>query len=199
MPEYDLNDKGHNKNHINFVLKRAFEISKNYNINYNILYTCVSFHDIACHIDRENHEKLSSERVYSDNFLNDYFSKEDMLIIKEAVEDHRASSNNIPRNIYGKILSSADRKVSIKEYFISSLFFGQPDINKVNMIDAINQSYEHAIKKFGKEGYATNKFYVDDKRYKKFLNDLQTLIENKTEFYELAKIVFNNVKEGYYD
>ena len=35
LPEYDLNDKGHNKNHIDFVLKRAFEISKNYDINYN--------------------------------------------------------------------------------------------------------------------------------------------------------------------
>ncbi len=199
MGEYDLNDKGHNKNHINFVLKRAFEISENYDINYNILYTCVSFHDIACHIDRENHEVLSAKRVYEDKFLNNYFNKDEMIIIKEAVEDHRASSLNIPRNIYGKILSSADRKVSIKEYFISSLFFGEPDINKVDMNKAINNSYDHAIKKFGKEGYATNKFYVDDIRYKEFLNDLQYLIDNKEEFYKLAEIVFNEVKGGYYE
>ena len=194
LPEYNLNDKGHNKDHIDFVLKRAFEISKNYDINYNILYACVSFHDIACHINRDKHEILSADVAYKDEFLNKFFNKEELLIIKEAIEDHRASSTNIPRNIYGKILSSADRKVDIKTYLISSLFFQVTDINNLDMNKAIEQSYDHAIKKFGKNGYATNKFYVDDKRYKKFLLDLQYLIDNKDEFNKLAEIVFNEVK-----
>ena len=33
VSEYQLNDEGHNKNHINYVLNRAFEILENYNIN----------------------------------------------------------------------------------------------------------------------------------------------------------------------
>ena len=195
MPKYSLNDKGHNKDHINFVLKRAFEISNNYDINYDILYTSISYHDIACHLNREKHEILSAEIAYNDEFLKQFFSKEELEIIKEAIEDPRASSNNIPRNIYGKILSSADRKVSVKTYLISSLFFGEPDISKVDMEKAIEQSYNHAIKKFGKNGYATNKFYVEDTRYKKFLKDLQYLIDNKEQFDRLAKIVFKEVKE----
>ena len=198
MPIYDLNDKGHNKNHIEFVLKRAFEISKDYDINYNILYVCVCFHDIACHINRELHEILSAETAFNDKYLNNFFTDYEIIIIKEAIEDHRASSNNIPRNIYGKILSSADRKVDIKTYFVSSLFFKVTDISKVNMEEAIEKSYNHAIDKFGKNGYATKKFYVDDKRYQKFLNDLQYLIDNKKEFYEVAKIVFYEVKENEY-
>ena len=64
------------------------------------------------------------------------------------------------------------------------------------MNEAIEQSYNHAIKKFGKNGYATNKFYVDDKRYKEFLTNLQYLIDNKDEFYKLAEIVFNEVKSN---
>ena len=196
LPEYDLNDKGHNKNHIEFVLKRAFELSKNYDINYNVLYVCVSFHDIACHINREEHEVLSANIAYKDEFLNRFFTKEELTIIKEAIQDHRASSNKIPRNIYGKILSSADRKVDVKTYLISSLFFQVKDINKLDMNKAIEQSYNHAIKKFGKNGYATNKFYVDDKRYKEFLTNLQYLIDNKDEFYKLAEIVFNEVKDN---
>jgi len=194
FPKYDLNDKGHNKNHIEFVLKRALELSKNYDINYNILYTCVSFHDIACHINREEHEILSADIAYKDEFLNNFFNSEELIIIKEAIEDHRASSSKIPRNIYGKILSSADRKVDIKTYLISSLFFQVTDINKLDFNEAFEQSYNHAIKKFGKNGYATNKFYVDDTRYKKFLLDLQYLIDNKDEFYKLSEIVFNEVK-----
>ena len=34
----EIIDEGHNKNHIEFVFKRALELSKNYDINYNILY-----------------------------------------------------------------------------------------------------------------------------------------------------------------
>ena len=190
IPKYDLNDKGHNKDHINFIIKRAFEISKNYDIDYNILYVCVCFHDIACHINRELHEKLSALVAFNDDFLNNLFKKNEMAIIKEAIEDHRASSNNIPRNIYGKILSSADRKVGIKEYLISSLFFKVKDTKNLDMKEAIDKSYIHAIKKFGKNGYAVNKSYVDDIKYKKFLNDIQNLIDNKDDFYKLAEIVF---------
>lgn len=196
LPEYDLNDKGHNQDHINFVLKRAFEISKNYDINYNILYTSVSFHDIACHINRELHEKLSAEVAFNDIFLNEFFCNEEMNIIKEAIEDHRASSKNIPRNIYGKILSSADRKVSIKEYFIASLFFGVEDFNSLDKNKIIEDSYNFAIKKFGKQGYATNKFYVEDKKYKDFIENLQYLIEHKEEYFNLAEIIFNEVKDN---
>lgn len=198
LPQYRLNDKGHNQNHIEFVLKRAFEISKYYDISYNILYVCVCFHDIACHINRELHEVLSAQVAFKDEYLNNFFNTSEMNIIKEAIEDHRASSNNIPRNIYGKILSSADRKVDIKTYFVSSLFFKATNISKVDMEEAIEKSYNHAIDKFGKNGYATKKFYVEDKRYQKFLNDLQYLIDNKDEFYEAAKIVFNEVKENEY-
>jgi len=194
LPQYDLNDKGHDKNHIEFVLKRALEISKNYDINYNILYTCVCFHDIACHINREKHEILSAEFAYNDQFLKSYFSQEELIIIKEAIEDHRASSTKIPRNIYGKILSSADRTVEIKNYFIASLFYKVNDVKSLDKNEAIERSYNHAIDKFGKNGYAVNKIYMEDKRYKKFLEDLQYLIDNKDEFYQIAEIVFNEEK-----
>lgn len=196
VPEYSLNDKGHNINHIEFVLKRALEIAKNYDINYDILYVCIYFHDIACHINRELHEKLSAEKAYNDSFLNNFFDNNELSIINEAIEDHRASTNNIPRNIYGKILSSADRTVEIKEYFTASLFYKVNDISKLDIKEAIEKSYNHAIDKFGKNGYAVNKFYVEDDKYKKFLSDLQYLIDNKEIFDELAIQVFNEVTNG---
>ena len=121
LPEYELNDGGHNSEHVKYVLKRAFELADGYEINYDILYTCVCFHDVACHIDRDNHEVLSAQRAYEDDFLNGLFSIIEMKKIKEAIEDHRASLEYIPRNIYGKILSSADRKVEVKQYLIASI------------------------------------------------------------------------------
>ena len=191
LPEYSLNDGGHNINHINYVLKRAFELAED--INPNILYTCVSFHDIACHIDRDNHEVLSGEKAYNDSFLNNFFSKEEMQIIKEAIEDHRASLEYIPRNIYGKILSSSDRKVDVKEYLIASLSYGikkEPNLSKE---DQIKRSYDYAQKKFGKEGYAINKFYIEDKKYKQYLEDIQYLLDNPSEFNTLASSIYDTL------
>lgn len=201
LPEYNNNEKAHGIEHINYVIRRSFELIKqnNLSVDYNKVYVIAAYHDIGHYIDPKKHEIISAEIMSEDENLKQYFSSEDLTIIKEAIEDHRASSSLIPRNIYGKILSSADRKVSIKNYFVASLFFGHPNINEVEMNEAIDQSYNHAIKKFGKDGYATKKFYVEDNRYKKFLNDLQELIENKDEFYRLAGIVFKEVKEGKYE
>ena len=191
LPEYSLNDGGHNINHINYVLKRAFELAED--INPNILYTCVTFHDIACHIDRDNHEVLSAEKAYNDSFLNNFFSKEEMMIIKEAIEDHRASLEYTPRNIYGKILSSSDRKVDVKEYLIASLSYGikkEPNLSKE---DQIKRSYDYAQKKFGKEGYAINKFYIEDKKYKQYLEDIQYLLDNPSIFNKEASIIYDTL------
>ena len=196
FPEYNKNEEGHGINHINYVINRSFDLIKqnDLEVNSDMVYVIAAYHDIGHHIDAKNHEKVSAEIMWKDENLKRFFSFEQLKIIKEAIEDHRASSSKIPRNIYGKILSSADRKVDIKTYLISSLFFQVTDINKLDFNEAFEQSYNHAIKKFGKNGYATNKFYVDDTRYKKFLLDLQYLIDNKDEFYKLSEIVFNEVK-----
>ena len=193
LPEYDLNDEGHNSNHIQYVLKRAFEIIDGYNINEDILYTCVCFHDIACHIDRENHEILSANRALKDEFLNNYFNIDDLITITEAIEDHRASLEYVPRNIYGKILSSADRKVEVKQYLIASISYSKKINPEINKKESIERSYQFAIKKFGKNGYAIKKNYVEDLKYKKFLKDIQYLIDNKEVFMELASQIYDKL------
>lgn len=193
FPEYDLNDDGHNIDHVQYVMKRAFELADTYEINYDILYTCVSFHDIACHINRNNHEVLSAQKVAEDTFLNSFFNTNDMKTIKEAIEDHRASLEYIPRNIYGKILSSADRKVEVKQYLIASISYGKKINPEIDKKKSIEQSYQFAIKKFGRNGYAVNKSYVDDIKYKKFLDDIQYLIDNKEYFIEIASIIYDTL------
>lgn len=194
LPEYDLNDKGHNIEHIKVVLERAYELSDGYDVDYNMLYTIVCFHDIACHIDREKHEILSAERLYNDSNLRLFFNEEKIRVMKEAVEDHRASLEYVPRNIYGKILSSADRKFGVDNYLKSSMGFTMKKYPELTSGELIEDSYNFAIKKFGKEGYAITKMYVKDKKYESFLNELQYLIENKEEYILRANKVLNEIK-----
>ena len=194
LPEYDLNDKGHNKEHIDFVLNRAYELSVNHDINYDMLYTVVCYHDIACHINREEHEVLSAQRLFLDENLNKYFDKTQLLMMKEAIEDHRASLEYIPRNIYGKILSSADRKIDIDIYLRSSMSFSLKKNPHISEEELIEDSYFFAIKKFGKNGYAVQKMYIEDVKYKTFLDEIQYLIENKEHFINRAKKVLEEIK-----
>ena len=98
----------------------------------------------------------------------------------------------VPRNIYGKILSSADRKIDINDYLKSSMGFSFKKNPNLSSQELIEDSYNFAIKKFGKDGYAITKMYVTDKKYEDFLNEIQYLIENKEEFVKRA----NNVLKG---
>lgn len=189
---YDLNGEAHGINHIKNVLERAFELADgNKQIDFNMLYTAVSYHDIGDHIDRENHEKVSAKWMMEDEELDKFFSYEQKEIIKEAIEDHRASNKNIPRNIYGKILSSADR--NIDTYFYRSCKYGLEHYKDFTIEQQIERVYEHAIEKFGKNGYAVNKFYIKDEKYNNYLKELQELIENKEEFYQKTKKVFEEI------
>lgn len=196
LPEYALNDEGHNENHVKLVLDRAFELAENHDVDYDMIYLIVCYHDIACHINREKHEVLSAERLLKDNNLKRFFKDEQIQIMKEAVEDHRASLDYVPRNIYGKILSSADRKVDIFDYMKTSMFFHKKKFPNATEDEMIEHSYKHAIKKFGKNGYAVTKFYIEDKKYQSFLDEIQGLIEDKEEYIKRAKEVLKKVRKG---
>lgn len=193
-PEYSKNDGGHNWDHILYVIKRALELALDYDINYNLLYSAVIFHDIGCHIDRKTHEIISADIAYKDIFLNNMFNKEEMNILKEAIEDHRASLEYEPRSIYGKILSSADRTVSVKLHIQRTIYYRiEKGLNKEQTLDG---SYEHAINKYGVKGYATAKQYINDPKYKQYLIDLQELISKKEEYYKIASDLYDEIVGG---
>ena len=106
--------------HINYVTRRSFNFAnmvKDEDINADMVFTIAAYHDIGHHIDSENHEKLSAAIFYENNFMKKYFTEEQRMQIKEAIEDHRASLKSEPRNIYGKIVSSADRNTSLDNIF----------------------------------------------------------------------------------
>lgn len=183
FPEYELNELGHNIDHIKYVIERSMKFASTVEgIDYNMVYTIAAYHDVAVRIDRDNHEKVSAEMLLKDKNLRKFFSEEQIKVMAEAVEDHRASKDSEPRSIYGKIVSSADRNVLITSPLKRTFFFrisrkyGMP-ISKI-----IEEARQHVIDKFGKKGYATEKMYFDDSDYKKFLEDIEKLASDEEAF-----------------
>lgn len=182
FPEYKKNEQGHGINHIEDVIRRSFDliVQNELNVNYNMVYVIAAYHDIAHHIDRKNHEKVSAEIMIKDEKLKEFFSAAELQVIKEAIEDHRASNENEPRSVYGKIVSSADRNNTVEQCLERSYSYGKRHNPDASDQELYENSYDVLNKKFGYDGYA--KFYFKDEQYECFLKDIRKLLEDKEKF-----------------
>ncbi len=181
LPQYDKNDKRHGLSHIKYVIERCFKLLKQFsNINKDMIYAIAAFHDIAHHIDKDNHEFLSAEIFYQNAKMQEFFTDEQRIIIKEAIEDHRASLEYVPRNDYGKIISTADRNVSIKSSLKRTHAYTLKHYQDYDLNQMIERAYNHIREKFGVNGYA--KIYCKDEEFDKFKEKVQELLEDKEKF-----------------
>lgn len=112
FPKYD-HFYSHGMIHVNNVINNCLMLGEYYHLDLNICYTMAAYHDVGLSIDRENHEKESGRMFMEDENIKKFFTPEELIIIKEAIEDHRGSRKEEPRSMYGKILSDSDRDFDI--------------------------------------------------------------------------------------
>ena len=181
LPQYSLNDGGHGTEHVNYVLERCFVFEKQFeDIDPDVLYTIACFHDIAHHINKAEHEILSAKMFFEDERMKDFFTDKDRLLIKEAIEDHRASAETEPRSVYGKIISSADRSTDVEDFLRRTHAYTLKHFSSISESEIIERGYTHTKEKYGKNGYA--KHYVEDEQYNQFRNKIILLIKDKALF-----------------
>ena len=193
FPEYKKNDQGHDLEHIKYVINRSIKFADTIpDINYDIVYTVASYHDIGHHINPKLHEIISAEIMYKDDNLKEYFSDAERLIIKEAIEDHRASSDHEPRSIYGKIVSTADRNNTVEACLRRSYTYGKRLEPTATDEELFERAHKHLNLKFGEDGYA--KFFFKDEEYENFLHDIRELLADKSNFIKTQRDYINELK-----
>jgi len=205
FPVYEKNDKGHDFKHVNYVIKRSLKFADEVaDVNINMVYTAAAYHDVGHHMDAKNHEKVSAQILLEDKKLKEFFTEEQIRIIADAVYDHRASLEYEPRTIYGKILSSADRNVSVTLPLIRTYEYRKIHCPHENLEKIIEESRLHILNKFGRNGYANEKMYFKDEEYDNFLIDIVELAEDKEKFRKeyikvngLEKHIIKNWLEAY--
>lgn len=183
FPSYTNNDLGHNLEHINYVIDRSLKFASTVDgINFDMVYVIAAYHDIGHYIDAKNHEKVSADMLLADTNLREFFSEEDIQLMAEAVYDHRASLDGEPRSVYGKIISSADRNTLV-DVPLKRTYAYRLEHNPNDSLDTIiEESRQHVISKFGKQGYATEKMYFEDPDYCQFLEEISALAGDEVEF-----------------
>lgn len=196
FPLYNNNVGGHGIEHIQFVIDRSFQLIHEFdlNVNYNMVYVIAVFHDLGYPIDKENHEKVSAEMFFNNKTMKTFFTEEQIKIIKEAIIDHRASLEYTARSIYGKIISSADREISLDNTLKRSILFQIDKHIEKNptILEIIEYSYKKLSKKYGKNGYA--KMYFQDKLYKDYIKTINSLLENKEQFIEMELQIIKQIR-----
>ena len=194
LPVYDKNEQGHGPKHIKYVVRRSLKFAEQApDINYDMVYTVASYHDIGHHIDAKNHEQVSAQMLLDDKNLQQFFDDNQIVIMAQAVEDHRASSDLEPRSVYGKIVSSADRRTDINNVLTTMYTYSLKNNPQFTLEQNIENAYQHICRKFARGGYATTKMYFKDEEYENMLNQADYFATHKDEFVR-RYLEINNVK-----
>lgn len=193
FPQYNKNEAGHGINHIKTVIDRSLKFAKDYDVDINMVYTIAAYHDIGHYIDRKRHEIISAEIFMKDENMIKFFNDEERKIIKEAIEDHRASSDHEPRTIYGRIVSTADRTIiDIDTTIRRSYSYGKRNYVGISEEEQIDRVYSHLKEKYGENGYA--KVYLKDKEFEEALQKLRKTLSNKQDFMNRVKRVVSKME-----
>jgi len=192
--QYLKNEEGHGISHINTVLERSLKLSEGYEVDKNKVYVIASYHDLGHHINKDIHEKISADILRSDENLRKWFDENEIELMAQAVEDHRASLECEPRSIYGKIISSADRTIlNFDDIVKRSYSYGKKHYSEYNDEEQIERIYNHLVNKYSEKGYA--KFYLTDDEFDNALEQLRSLLNDKNKFIERARMIVLNFEK----
>ena len=183
LPEYDKNDKGHGILHILEVIRRSFELKESLNLNHlnnDMIFTIAACHDNGKYIDHKTHEKIAAEKFYLNEEFKKFFTDEQRKIIKEAIEDHRSSFQDVPRSDYGKLISSADRNSTIDIVFIRSFFVGQDRTPDLTVEEFLDYTLNRLRKRYSEED--SENMFFEDEIYAEFLSNMRDLLKNEKAF-----------------
>lgn len=198
LPLYSRNDEGHGIEHVTDVMKRSIEIIDDNNLeaDKNIAYVVAAYHDLGCYIDRKTHEKISAEIFMEDEEIKRWFTADEIILIKEGIEDHRASGKSEPRSIYGKIATTADKGIIDTDKLIARMnnsFKAKQEYVEADRKEKIAKIYEHLIKKYSEKGYI--KIWIEDEKYLSSLKQLRENIKDEEECIKRIDRILNKLEQ----
>lgn len=188
--------KGHTDSHITDVIERSLKIAETLDdVNPDMVYVIAAYHDLGRLIDNETHHLESAKMLRADKTLKSFFTDEEIEIMAEAVEDHRASLKGDPRNLYGKIVSSADRSCDIDEILIRAYDYNRtlhPDYTEEQTIETIRLVLRG---KYIPGAYGDKKMYFRTPEYDAFLKRVEEITSTPEGFYKI-QTEFNKKRFG---
>ena len=177
LSRYDGFDAAHRRDHADVVVSRSVELAQRLGADVEMAYVFAAYHDTGLAVGRDVHHTESKRILLADRELRRWFSDEDIATMCDAVEDHRASSKQPPRTIYGRIVAEADRLIvphSIIRRTIQFTLTHHPDLD---MEQGYERLLEHMREKYDYGGYL--KLWIEESENAQRLEELRKIIADK--------------------
>ena len=176
LPKYSEFDKAHNIEHVTKVIRSSMKLARQLGTDINMSYAIAAYHDIGMSGPRALHHINGGKILQNDMRLRKWFSPTQIKIMKEAIEDHRASASHEPRSIYGRIVAEADRDISVDSIFRRTVQFGLENYQEKSKEEHWERFLEHMMQKYSINGYI--KLWIPGSENEKKLNEIRSIIED---------------------
>ena len=188
LPQYAAFDKAHNMEHVTRVIRRSLELARKTGVDINMAYTIAAYHDLGLTGPRAIHHLTSGKILMADARLKRWFSADQLKMMKEAVEDHRASASRAPRSIYGKIVAEADRDIEPETVIRRTIQYGMANYPELNDEGHWQRFMKHMDEKYSVNGYI--RLWIQGSENERKLNELRELIANPKEMYKVFARIY---------
>ena len=194
LPRYAQFDKAHNLEHVTRVIRRSLELASRTGADADMVYTIAAYHDIGMSGPRAVHHITGGKLLMQDARLKRWFTAEQMKIMKEAIEDHRASASRAPRSLYGKIVAEADRDIVPEQVFRRTVQFGLSNYPELDKEHQWLRFREHMDQKYSSHGYI--RLWIPGSPNEEKLNELRNIIANEKALREQFERFFTEETKG---
>ena len=158
LPRYDHHDAAHRRDHVDTVINQSLAIVRQLNrqgasLSKDMAYTIAAYHDTGLCEGREHHHEVSARIIRADQELRRWFNEEEIAVMADAAEDHRASAKHAPRTIYGRIVAEADRVIVPETIILRTIQYGLEHYPTLDREGHYERTVEHLREKYGEGGY----------------------------------------------
>ena len=188
LPQYAAFDKAHNMEHVTRVIRCSLDLARKTGADLNMAYVIAAYHDLGLSGPRAVHHLTSGKILMSDARLKRWFSADQLKMMKEAVEDHRASASRAPRSIYGKIVAEADRDIEPETVIRRTIQYGMANYPELNDEGHWQRFMKHMDEKYSVNGYI--RLWIQGSENERKLNELRELIANPKEMYKVFARIY---------
>lgn len=177
LPRYEGFDAAHRRDHADMVISRSVELAERLGARVDMAYVIAAYHDTGLAVGRDVHHTESKRILLEDSVLKQWFKDEEIAVMADAVEDHRASSKQPPRTLYGRIVAEADRLIEPRTILRRTVQFTLTHHPELDREEGYERLVEHMREKYDYGGYLT--LWIEESENAKRLEELRRIIADK--------------------
>lgn len=208
LPRYSNFDAAHRLDHVGYVIEQSLKLaatitnSPKYRnedgsktvIDTDMAYAIAAYHDTGLVEGREIHHVASAAIIRADKSLLKWFTPDQIEIMADAAEDHRASAKAAPRTIYGRIVAEADRAINPLNIIKRTMQYGMSHYPELDKEGHWNRTVEHMHEKYAEGGYL--QLWIPESPNGQKLAELRSIIKDEAKLRDIFESLWDEVSNS---